>query len=281
MKFNHPALLAILFATFLAACNLTKEVKIDLPDYVSQPVVECYLENGQPLKLLLTKSSPFFEPLGTPAEWLKGLFLDSATVVIVGPNSRDTLANSLVFNPLTNKIYNYSSPKICSFQTGETWQLEITLKDGGQISGQTTIVGPIKIDSIVTEWKANDTLARVLTYIRDDLSKTDFYRRTLQESSLDSFPTIDFLVEDNFFNSEKVAFGTLYDFKEGDTLFNTIFHLEKPYFDYLNSVQISIQSNGNPFAQPAQIHSNVSGTANPLGIFTHLRYDRVRTIVSR
>lgn len=269
------------FAVFLAACNLTKEVKIDLPDYESQPVVECYLENGQPLTLLLTKSSPFFEPLGTPTEWLNGLFLDSATVVIIGPDSRDTLANQLTFNPFTNKFYNYSSPKIFSSFLGETWKLEITLKDGKQISGQTVTVAPIKIDSIVTEWLANDTLARVLTYTTDDLSTANFYRRTLHESALDSLPLIDFLVEDNFFSTEKVAYGTLYEFAEGDTVFNTLFHLEKPYFDYLNTLQIAVQSNGNPFAQPAKIQSNVSGSANPIGIFTNIQFDRVRTIIAR
>lgn len=281
MKLTHPFLLAAIIAVFLAACNLTKEVKIDLPEYVAQPVVECYLENGQQLTLLLTKSSPFFEPLGTPTEWLKGLLLDSALVVIVGPGSRDTLANQLTYNPLTKKFYNYASPKTFSSTVGETWDLEIRLKDGTEISGRTTIVPPVKIDSIVTEWKANDTLARVLTYTTDDLSVADFYRRTLHVGSLDSFPLIDFLVEDNFFSSKKVAYGTLYDFSEGDTVFNTVFHLEKPYFDYLNTLQISVQSNGNPFAQPARIQSNVSGTANPIGIFTNLQYDRVRTIISR
>ncbi len=269
------------FAALFAACNLTKEVKIDLPEYESQPVVECYLERGQPLSLLLTKSSPFFEPLGTPTEWLAGLFLDSALVVIIGPDIRDTLKNGLTFNPFTNKFYNYSSPKIFAPFASETYKLEIVLKDGSTISAQTTMLEPVKIDSIVTEWKANDTLARVLTYSTDDLSVANFYRRTLHTSSLDSFPLIDFLVEDNFFTSEKVAYGTLYEFVEGDTVFNTIFHLEKPYFDYLNTLQISVQSNGNPFAQPSRIQSNVSGTANPIGIFTGLHYERVRTIITR
>ncbi len=274
-------ILAAASLALLAACNLTKDVNIDLPGYEAQPVVECYLEDGQPLTLLLTKSAPYFDTLGTPQNWLSNIFLDSATVVVIGPAGRDTLDNSLTFNPFTGKFFNYWSPTIAKLTTGETWKLEITLKNGKRIEGQTVVVSPIKIDSVSVEWQTNDTLARILTYSTDDPATQDFYRRQYHKTTLDTIPQIDFVTDDGFFDTKLIAFGTLYELKKGDTVFNTVFHLEKPYYEFLNTLSFAVQSNGNPFAQPARIKSNVIGSANPIGIFTALRYDRVRTIISK
>jgi hypothetical protein len=278
---NIFGVIAIFCLIILQSCNLTKDVEITLPAYDSQPVVECYLEPGQPMYLLLTKSSPYFEEFAKPEDWLKGLFLDSATVVISTGGVSETLKNGLTFNIETGKIFNYSSPKIVSTTPGTVYSLKITLKDGKKIAATTTLQTIVPIDSIVIEWKANDTLARALTYMTDDLTKADFYRRSLHVSSLDSLAHDDFPLDDQFFTTSKVVFGTLYEFKEGDTLFNTITHLDEPYYNYLNSISQAIQSNFNPFGQPSRVLSNVSGTANPIGIFTGLSFSRVRTIVTR
>lgn len=282
MKINQLAILAAL--SMLAACNLTKDVEINLPAYESQPVVECYLEAGQPMTLLLTKSSPYFEPLGKPEDWLAGLFLDSALVTISYPTGTDTLKNQLFFNPVSGKVSNYFNPTIVQPSWGIDYRLKIVLKNGQEIEAKTTLLQPTKIDSLVVEWKndggnsGKDTLARVLTYITDDLDRADFYRRTLHIGSLDSLQQ-DFWLDDRLFASPVVAFGTGYEFAKGDTVFNTIFKIDKPYFDYRNSVEVAVQANFNPFGQPSQIRSNVSGSANPIGIFTGLSFERRRTII--
>jgi Domain of unknown function (DUF4249) len=278
---NIVGLFAILSVFILQSCNLTKDVEIKLPLYESQPVVECYLEPGESMALLMTKSSPYFEQLGKPEDWLLGLFLDSATVVISTGGVSETLKNELTFNLETGKIFNYSSPTKVSTVPGTIYSLDITLKNGRKIAATTTLQSIVPIDSVVIEWKANDTLARALTYMTDDLATADFYRRSLHKSSLDSLASDDFPLDDQFFNTSKVVFGTLYEFEEGDTIFNTITHLDEPYYNYLNSIQLAIQSNFNPFGQPSRILSNVSGTANPIGIFTGLSYSRIRTIVMR
>ena len=52
----------ILFSALLMGCNLEQEIELDLPEYDSRPVVECYLEAGKPFSLLLSQSSPYFDP---------------------------------------------------------------------------------------------------------------------------------------------------------------------------------------------------------------------------
>jgi hypothetical protein len=266
----------------LSSCNLTNDVEIDLPVYETQPVVECYLEPGKPFRLLLTKSYPFFSDLNLDSNFIENTLYDGAEVKISFNGETEVLENILSFDPSPLKIFNYTGTRVVPATPGIQYTLEITLPDGSQINGQTVMMTPVPIDSIKVEWsETNDTLARMLTYITDDRGTENYYRRLLNYASLDSFPEQDFLVTDRFSTTELFAFGTGYELLEGDTVFNTICHIEKPYYDYVESVQLAVAGNGNPFAQPSPIKSNVQGTANPLGIFTSLVYDRDTTIIQR
>ena len=274
----------LLLATiaFLAACNLTKDVDIALPDYPRQPVVECYLEPGKPFRLLLTQSYSFFDPFGLDSSFLNKTLLQNAFVTISYNGRTDTLLNQFTFESSPLKIFNYVGRNIVPATPGVEYVLNVVLENGGNIGARATMLPYVPIDSIVVNWNPErDTLARVLTYITDDLSQTNYYRRMLHYSSLDSFPEQDFLVSDRISTNALIAFGTGYELKEGDTVFNTIFHISNDYYNYAESYQLAVAGSVNPFAQPSQIKSNVSGTANPLGIFTCLVYDRDTSIIQK
>lgn len=267
---------------FLSACNLTRDVNVDLPAYDAQPVVECYLEPGKPFRLLLSRSYSFFDPLGLDSSFLDKTLLQGATVAILYDGKKVNLANQFSFDPSPLKLFNYTASEIVPAKVGTTYSLEITLPDGNTIAGTTIMLPKVEIDSIPIQFSTqNDTLARALTYITDDLTTTNFYRRMLHYGSLDSFPQQDFLPTDRFSTEKTIAFGTGYDIPLGDTIFNTIFHITSEYYDYLESVQLAVQSSFNPFGQPSPIKSNVTGTNNPLGIFTCLVYDREMTIIKK
>jgi hypothetical protein len=268
-------------ALFLNACNLEKEVDIELPEYARQPVVECYLEPGKPFRLLLSRSYSFFDPFGLDSTFLEKTILQGAVVSISYNGITVPLANEFAFDLSPLKVFNYSSTRLVPETPGIEYTLNIQMPDnGGNITGKTTMINKVLIDSIVVEKNPRiDTLYRALTYITDDLRTTNYYRRLLNYASLDSLPDQDFLVSDRFSTEPVIAFGTGYDLKAGDTLFNTFFHLPPYYYDYIESYQLAVVGNLNPFAQPSRIKSNVSGTANPIGIFTCLVYDRDTTIV--
>ena len=282
MKSLQYIFLFLITLVALAACNLEKEVDIELPPYERQPVVECYLEPGKPFRLLLSSSYSFFDPFGLDSNFLQKTLLQGAAVTISYNNEVVTLANvpALETNPF--KIYNYTSQTIVPATPGIEYTLNITLPDGKTVTGKSTMLPLVPIDSIRVEWNPEqDTLARMLTYITDDQSKENYYRRLLNYSSLDSVPDQDFLVSDRISTTELIAFGTGYELTAGDTVFNAIFHISKDYYDYYESVQLAVFGNLNPFAQPSPIKSNVSGTGNPLGIFTCLVYDRDTTVIMR
>ncbi|MDO8368051.1 MAG: DUF4249 domain-containing protein [Saprospiraceae bacterium] len=283
MKINIlKNLLPLAGILFLTACNLTKDVEIDLPDYDRQPVVECYLEPGKPFRLLMTRSYAFFDTLGLSTNFVQNALLDGALVTIAYNGQTDTLKNQLtiVSNPI--KIYNYVGQNLVPGAPGTAFVLHIRLADGGEITGTTTMLPLVPIDSVVLEFNPDiDSLGRMLTYITDDQSQDNFYRRLLNYSSLDSVPDQDFIVTDRFSQTALIAFGTGYELKEGDTVFNTIFHITRDYYDFKESVDLAVVGNLNPFAQPSPIKSNVRGSANPVGIFAPLVYDRDTTIVQK
>ncbi len=276
--------ISTIFITFLSACNLEKEVEIDLPDYRSQPVVECYIEPGKPPVLLLTKSADFFAPFDTSlGQFVQNILLEGATALVKYGSVTDTLRNDIYIDTESARFYNYVGSELIPYAPGTQFDLSIILPDGNTIASSFVMPVRTPIDSLVVEWNpVRDTLARILTYITDDPNVTNYWRRILNYGSLlDSLPDQDFLVRDNLNTTNKIAFGTGYELKEGDTVYNSIYSITEAYLNYIESVQLAVLGNQNPFASPSPIKSNVTGTSDPLGIFAPLVYDRKLTIVRK
>jgi hypothetical protein len=276
ITFKFALILALL--STLVGCNLEKEVEIELPAYERQYVVECYLEPGKPYNLLLTKSSSYFDSISLdPAAYLKDLLADKAVVTVTHDGVVHELKETLYLDPATGKFANYASADKVPLDTDKDFTLKIVTKEGKEINAVTKILPKVLIDSVVTEFQ--DTFARVLTYLTDNQSTANYYRRTLNFGSLDSIPLQDFATDDKLATTAKFAFGTGYDYVKGDTIFNTIYHMSKEYFEFFRTINIAKASNGNIIAQPSTIKSNVKGSANPIGIFTGLSYDQKMTII--
>jgi len=277
-------IIAIAFAGF--ACNLEQEVDLDLPTYESQPVVECYLEAGEPFSLLLSRSAAYFDPFPSldDGDFIDQLLINDAEVTITHKGTVYELENQLFINPFTDKIFNYYSDEIVPEDMDNDFELSIRLSDGSTIQATTRMLPVVPIDSVVVELpdpeirEEADTLYRVLTYFSDISEERNYIRRMLHASSLDSIPEQDFVTDDRFVE-DAVVFGSGYEYAVGDTVINTLFHIDQAYFEYLQSVFIARDSNGNPFGQPTPIISNLTGTADAIGIFTCLSYDRVFTII--
>ena len=271
--------LPVLSILFLAACDLEQEVEIELPEYDSRPVVECYLEPDAPFQLLLTKSSPYFEAFPSlDDDFLSNLLLQEAEVSIKHNGITYPLENELRFDFFTGKLYNYSSTATVPYDTLNPFELMITLPEGETITGSTQLLPQIPIDSVVVEVAESDTLARILTYFNDNPDQENYYRRMLNLSSLDSIPEQDFAFTDRVFEGN-VVLGTNFEYERGDTIYSALFHIDKNYHDFLQSIEAAVAGNGNPFAQPSPTANTLGGTADAIGIFTGLVYDRRMVII--
>ncbi|MCB0640787.1 MAG: DUF4249 domain-containing protein [Phaeodactylibacter sp.] len=275
------AIALVLFSVSFVACNLENEIELELPAYQSKYVVECYLEPGQAFNLLLTRSDAYFNAFPTlDDQFLENILVDDAVVTIKYKDETHVLQNGLFFNPITFKLFNYSVTDLVPEDYETPFQLEIQTPDGNLITAETKLLPVVSIDSVVVQRAQNQDGARVLTYFNDDPNQTNFYRRMLHLNSLrDSVPEQDFAVTDRLAEESTFVFGTGYDYFPGDTIYNTLLHISPEYYDFLSSVQGAAGSNGNPFAQPGKIISNVKGEGDPIGIFTGIAVDRVETII--
>ncbi len=170
--------------------------------------MESYLEADKPLTLLLTNSTTFFEPFNLQDidEVLENTFVQGAEVQMSFDDRIVPLDNITYFDPITGAFANYYSPeKLDSNYRGDI-ALQIILENGNEIESSTRPLEITPFDSLVVEYN-DDSLARVLTYVTDDTTSIDFYRRVLHETTLDSVPEQDFLVEDSYRKMESSHLG--------------------------------------------------------------------------
>jgi len=73
-----------------------------------------------------------------------------------------------------------------------------------------------------------------------------------------------------------LVFGTAFEYAPGDTLISTLYHISEDYYDFLESLETALNSNGNPFVQQESTRSNINGG---IGIFTGFTLDRKMVIV--
>lgn len=273
LKWSIPVLVSFILLT---SCNLEKTVDIDLPSYQSEPVVECYLEPGKPMRLLLTRSFAFFDDFdfNDPTKTLLG----GATVYVRYGTENVLLTEGLYVDLVHQKIANYGANAIVPENYSDTFFLDIALNDGTTLSAVARIMPQVMIDSIRVEFNAQNQ-ARLLTYFTEDSTQSNYYRRMLNVGTLDSLPDQDFVVRDDFFDSEKGAFGTGFSFEKGDTVINTLIHIEEPYFQYYNTLRQAVAAGFNPFGQPGQIVGNIQGSVPAHGIFTGFKMSRDTTII--
>lgn len=302
----------------IAACDLERDIDINLPEYESEIVVESYVESGQPLRALVTESLSYTElpsptpldenvpvtvsadgqvftlPLSqieallvTPGDTLAeaqfeafksaiellGLISD-ATVTITHNGTTRTLEEGIYFDFDNAKVYNYGNSFMPSTTYNEDFSIEVNSRER-TATAITQLLPPVSFDSIVYSFDSSDTLAAVQTWFTDDPAMDNYYRFMLHKGQLGETDQ-DFSVNDRFFNGDPVPFGSNFEFGIGDTAIVTLFHIDEIYHDFLETYEDAFFANGNPFAQPVQITTNMEGG---LGIFAGLSYVRDTVII--
>ena len=293
--------LFVVLSLIASSCgNFERDIEIELPEVEKKLVVECYLTPGEPYRVLLTETKGYFDDLDD-CPIVKG-----ATVIIKHNGVNDTLSEAFYreedcrfdnffgilpfFNADYSRFYNYGSSTICARDYENSFELEVIDHNGERNATATTrILPPVEIDSARSVFNEEDK-AYALFFLQDDATQVNFYRILLHETSLtieDSIPLItlandpefDATVDDaRFFNGETISWGTNYDYQEGDTLIATVYHIDQAYHDYRETLADAQSSNGNPFAQPGRIISNIQGGT---GVFTFLSYDRDTLIIAK
>jgi hypothetical protein len=260
----------LVLSGLLAGCSLEKEIDIDLPALTPQLVVECYLEPGQPYRLTLTESASYFDMPEQPQ-------VPEAIVIITYQGRPDTLHYAPFVDKTQQKLYTHSSATLVTGLPGEVYTLQITDQQGRQLTGNTTLMAPVPIDSL--NYKFNDHQeAYIEARFTDKGDTEDYYLFSVHRDSTNKRAEVNYFVPDQLNNGKSFAFGTGFEFSPYDSLIVSLYHLEKQYFDFLTSVEEARNANDNPFAQPSRLHSTVQGG---LGVFTNLAIDRKGTVLQQ
>jgi hypothetical protein len=266
-------LLAVLtLYSWLISCE--KNITVDLPDSKQMLVVEGYIEDGKHPYIILTKSSGFFSPLDSAS--LLQLVVDSAIVTVSDGAMTDTL--KFIIDPF-NFPYVFYKAQIMVGEVGKTYNLTIVTNDGQTLTSTTSIAPPIALDST---WfkiqEGQDTLGFAWAHLTDPPAYGNCYRWFTMRATKDSYfiPPNGSVFEDRFINGQSFDFAyargqvpnsTNEDdlneeagfFKVGDTIYVKFCTIDYANFVFWRSAETQSSTNGNPFASPSDLKSNIKG----------------------
>jgi hypothetical protein len=267
--FQYASFLLVM-ATLASCSKLEKEIVLPEPPHERQLVVECYLEQGKPYRMALTESVNYLASRELP-------IINQARVKISYDGQTDNLENITRIDTVNRKLYNYALDKVVTGNANTEYSLEATDSKGRKVTGTTRFLPLVTLKDVT--WKFNDKDKAYLTVRFDDPPDTkDYYRFVINRDSLTGSLETRFNIDDRFTTNNEITRGTGYNYEDGDTLIVTLYHIEKSYYDFLESANRAANANGNPFGQPSLVKSTVQGG---IGVFTTLVYDRKRIIIKK
>jgi hypothetical protein len=258
----------IVFSLLAAGCS--KEIQLDIPTYEPKMVLEFYLEDNKSLNCVLQESINF-------TDTTRYQLIDGALIVLSYNGTKDTLFNRFNFDFKFQKIFNYHNPKKIKLQPNTDYEVYVRDGLGREMRGKTRLNNIVQIDNLVYNYNNNNDAAVGLIFNDNGASK-NYYRIVAYKDAvrINENDVWDITFDDNLFNGEQFSFYTGYAFSKGDTITGRLYHLTEEHHLFTESVNNAQSSNGNPFAQPANIISNLSGG---IGVFTTLSYAESIVIV--
>lgn len=293
--FQYTLFSSIGILSILVSC--TKEVKIDIPGYKEQLVVDGFIETGLPAFVLLSKTNNIYE--GTNIQNYIDGFVSGATVIVSDGTITDTLVevctNNLpqgteeavagllglsVNQILTSPICFYVSDQITG-EVGKTYSLKI-INEGKIYEAESSILQPKQLDSLF--WKPDNNFPNLgfsWAKLSDSPEAGNAYKWEVKYISSPGFSKpFNPFTDDRFYNG--LSFEFAYEnpmsfndpnvtdeergyFKLGDTIVVKFSTLGKKEFQFYEKKYNQIYSAGNPFATPVNVPSNLSNGA--LGIW--------------
>lgn len=259
----------LLFLLMVAAFqSCSRRIDIKLPPNEPRLVVYCYLEDGKPLRALITESTALLDTNLIPP-------MIAATVVVTHNGQTDTLSQGLFADSAARQIYNYGSNRVvqADYGAGETWRIDVYDRQGRHAWATTRFLRPIPFTSIEPRFNKDSSKAYCLIKFSDEEPGVDnYFRLILNRNQPTDTVAVDFLVNNNFVNDNgDYILGGPYRFYKGDTIYARLFHITREYYTYLRTEDDAGDALLDPFAASGEIVSNIHGG---IGVFTTLSYSR-------
>ena len=288
---------AFLSLLIMGLNSCSKEVKIDIPGFDEQIVIDGSIETGTPAIIFLSNSKDIYAPTDINS-YLSG-FISGATVIVSDGTITDTLMEictdnlpagfesiaaaffGLPIEQLVNlHLCAYVSTGIVG-EVGKTYSLKVLYNDKIYTSS-TKIENPTALDNLFWREQANlpgygfswakitDSPVMGDAYRWEVKNLSDlFYSKPFQPFTDDRFyngKTFEFSVENPMsFKDQTIENQYKGYYKLGDTIVVKFSKLGKKEYQFFEKKYNQIYSGGNPFATPTNIPTNIEGGA--LGIW--------------
>jgi hypothetical protein len=270
------------FFVLLGLISCEKEIDIAVADVQQQYVVEASINQQFPTMnyVFITKTIDYFKPEFS----LNGL-TDAKVAITEGSIvGNDTFYNGTVFpfNTISDSILPgiYVNP-LFKGKLNTPYQLNIELKDGNKISGNTFIGKPPVIDSLVY-WStitSKDTACFFWMQWQDGPEQNN-YRMAIYNGfdsillgwgAAQRFYTFD----DQLINNTQRPFRSLRPYAYGDTINIYLSSIGRKEYQFWQSFGTAVNNNG-PFASPVVVKSNIKGA---IGSFTGYAIEHKKFII--
>lgn len=295
----------ILFISFSLFLSCSKEVKIDIPGFASQLVVDGTIEtNGNPLVLLSQSANIYSET--NLSSYLNNFITNADVKVVHGLDTFNLSPMNIGDLPLVSQkklaemleieynevillpILVYSNLELIA--TSNSYY-ELIIEYNSKTYKSTTFI-PLPSDLDDIYWKpeiSNPMYGKSWARLSDNSTQYDAYKwevkrinKNSDNHDLDSIfrKTNDAYFDDRFFNGQ--SFDFTYDnplkrkdsshlkeyrryFRMGDSVVVKFSKMDLNTFTFFQKKSAQLSSNGNPFGSPINITSTISGGA--LGIW--------------
>jgi len=285
MKYLH---LFLFFAViFFFGCQ--EDIKLEIDGGAEKVVIEGSIENGGFAEVIITRNSPLFSAMD-----LSNILISDAKVYV----SNGIITDTLKFDTLltTSNPFLYTGSKIIG-QVGQKYFLTVVV-DNKTYTSETTIPNPVPLDSVWFQVQPpEDTLGFAWAHFSEPAGIGNHYRWfakiPTQVKIINGNPVIlnrryvapmGSIFDDKFIDGKSFDFAyskaldptesafdvpedDAYDeyFKDTDTIYIKFCSIDKNTAKFYETYENALQSNGNPFASPAIIVSNINGGA--LGVW--------------
>lgn len=282
---NVAGILLVLSAILLSC---TKDISVKIPHAPEKIVIEGIIENGQYPWVIVTRNADFFEAVDSST--LLNMVVLDALVTVTDGSITDTLSFELDQNQVP--FYKYVGSTLIG-EIGKTYRLTVKA-DGKTFTAQTSIPNPVQLDSLVfknTEEVKNDSAGFIWFYFQDPDTLGNYYRAFTKTIGKDSVfvHASSSVTDDRNVNGQYIEFPTYrgwnpnlteeqheaerdslngmprWAFVRGDVVVFKFCSLDSEHYEFWRTIEVQNSSDGNPFASPTTVYTNISGGA--LGIW--------------
>jgi hypothetical protein len=279
---NRPPLLrrglgrGVIFSLIALFSSCTEDVDLSVVSGEKKIVIEGSIENGKPAKVIITHSSPVSQAID-----INAILVTNAKVYVFDGTTTDTLTFGIDSSASFPLLYSGSS--VIGIPN-QTYHLTV-VADGKTYTATTTIPQPIALDSVW--WKAqppSDTLGFAWAHLSDPPGMGNAYRwyakrpqdrrylaprgATFDDKFVDG-KSFDFAFDRGTDPTDPQAedhdaadFGY---YRKGQTVYIKFCTTDYTTARFYTTYEAAMSTNGNPFASPVTIISNINGGA--LGIW--------------